>query len=83
MDTSRDDTAGHGWLSRHTNLPHAAANKVMISQNETVVLSRAGLVCGSSLLHFAETEKLWSQGNNFSSCFRLKQNVGLGHVQGG
>lgn len=33
-------TAGNCWLSHHTNLSHAQANKVMIRLNETVVLWR-------------------------------------------
>ena len=40
MEIRRDNAAGNSWLSHHTNLPYAVANKVMISLNETAVLWR-------------------------------------------
>lgn len=40
MKIKRNNIAGNGWLSHQTNLPHAMANKVVISQNETAVLWR-------------------------------------------
>lgn len=40
MKIRRDNIAGNGWLSHYTNLPHAVANKLVISLNETAVLWR-------------------------------------------